>query len=92
MGIQLRGPCKDGFQVTCEPMEDWTGKTEIEIARVIWDRGFFSKPGEYTLIDNRSGFRYPVTKKGVPSKVRKWVKEEVVLGRFTEKELEANEQ
>ena len=82
MGIQLRGASKDGFQISCEPIEDWTGMSPLEIARVIWDRGFHREPGEYTLIDDRSGYRHPITKKGVPSKVRKWIKEEIVLGRF----------
>jgi len=45
------------------------------------------EPGEYILIDNRSGFRHPLTKQGRPSKKRKWVTEEIELGRWTAEEL-----
>ena len=49
--------------------------TPLEIARELFAHYGIGKQGPYLLIDDRSGFRHPLTKKGVPSKVRKYVRE-----------------
>jgi hypothetical protein len=88
--IQLKMPPNEHGYVISKGMMDFCldGLTEpLAIARKLFE-GEDPKPGIYTLVDNRSRYGHPLTKKGVPSKVKKWIQNEVVLGTFTAGELQ----
>jgi hypothetical protein len=88
--IQLKMPPDDNGGTVSKSTIDYCLKGLIEplvIARKLFE-GEDPKPGIYTLVDNRSRYGYPLTKKGVPSKVRKWIRNEVVLGVFVAAELQ----
>jgi hypothetical protein len=85
--FELQTPKDSGFG-TC-----WSTIADLPADPLAAARELFKKcacnpqPGLYSLVDNRSGYRHPMTKAGKPSKRKKWVKEETVLGQWTADEL-----
>jgi hypothetical protein len=86
--IELKTPWHNGFQYSSSTWDDLTGLSPLDIARIIFGKQPSRYEGEYVLVDNRSRFGYPLTKKGVPSKIKKWIANETEIGRFTLTELE----
>ena len=88
--IQLKMPPDENGAVGSISTADYCLKGLVEplfIARKLFE-GQKPRPGIYTLVDNRSRYGHPLTKKGVPSKVKKWIQNEVVVGVFTAEELQ----
>lgn len=86
--IMLKAPWKDGAQCSYSTVDDLDGLTPLEMAKQLFANNVVEEhPGEYVLVDYRVGYEYPLTKKGVPSRVRKYVRHETELGRFTAEQL-----
>jgi hypothetical protein len=85
--LELQTPKDSGYWLCYSTLADLPAD-HLAAARELFKKCAHSpKPGFYTLVDNRSGYRHPMTKAGTPSRRKKWVKEEIVLGQWMADEL-----
>lgn len=85
--LELHTPKDSGFWTCWSTLDDLPADPRAAARELFKKCAHSPEPGLYTLVDNRSGYRHPMTKAGKPSKRKKWVKEEIVLGQWTADEL-----